>query len=140
MTDVESNALFAEMTRLVAAMTADPDHPSWSHPSIRELPGDEPIIFARLAKRMHPELSDEDRRQLFPQWEDYERRRLRVELIKARAELGAADDERQKPFGHREGACSLRCACGVILDDASDPETIRQHKPHMIAAGVLRDD
>lgn len=140
MINADPVVLFEEMTRLVAAMAADPQHPSWSPPFINSLPGDEPIIFARLARRMHPELSDEDRRQLFPQWEDYERRRLRVGLIKARAEFGAADDERQKPFGHREGGRALQCACGVMLEDTSDPETIRQHRPHMIAAGVLRAD
>jgi hypothetical protein len=89
--------------------------------------------------RSKPELnlSREQRDNLFEDWRRQQVAKLRIEMLKTRANLIAADRERRKLFGGKQGGWALLCACGVMLEDASDIQTMIDHRPHMIAAGIM---
>lgn len=132
MTEQEQECLFSEMDVIAAENDKDP----------LLVPEDDQISFIRLV-RSKPELnlSREQRDRLFDDWRRHQVAKLRVETLKTRANLMAADHERRRLlFGGKQGGSALRCACGLMLEDASDMQTMKDHRPHMIAAGVIRGD
>ncbi|MGR4930608.1 hypothetical protein ACIPUD_27950 [Bradyrhizobium sp. CAR08] len=132
MTEQEQKCLFVEMDVIAAENGKDP---LW-------VPEDDQISFIRLV-RSKPELnmSREQRDKYFEDWRRHQLAKLRLERLKVGANLMAADHERRRLlFGGKEGGRALFCACGVMLEDAGDSQTMIDHRPHMIAAGIIRGD
>jgi hypothetical protein len=102
---------------------------------------DDKIFFIGLVKAHRPDLSREERDILFDLWREHNLAKLRAELSKTRDHLIELDRERRKLlFGGKQGGRAMLCACGVMLEDAFDRQTMIDHRPHMIAAGIIRGD
>jgi hypothetical protein len=54
--------------------------------------------------------------------------------------MAAVHERRKLKFGGKQGGWALKCACGVMLEDASDIQTMIDHRPHMIGDGIIRGD
>lgn len=131
MTEQLNVDLFAMMDAYVAEHLHDDLH----------VPEDNQIFFIRLIKAHRPDLSREERDILFDLWRDHHLAKLRAELAKTRAHAVELDRERRNLlFGGKQGGWALLCACGVMLENASNIQTMIDHRPHMIAAGIIRSD
>ena len=134
--------LFAEMDH-VADVLREND------PSLRESLSDElQLEFRALQKRRMPELSKDEFLDLFDAWRCGYLARLEAELAALRRRM-AENDRELAPLIAEQRRRNVRshdataqaddvfiCRCGEIIADPFDPEQMRIHQPHVIAASL----
>lgn len=124
MTNERNANLFAEMDKIADELRKDP---MW-------VPEDEQIAFRRLTRDY---LTREQSADLFMVWSLHNLGKMKIEIAKTREHIV---EQRKALFGDHQGGRAFLCACGVMLEDAFDVRTMMEHRPHMLAAGVLRRD
>ncbi|MBR1172987.1 hypothetical protein JQ617_03380 [Bradyrhizobium sp. KB893862 SZCCT0404] len=97
-------------------------------------------FFYGLMKLHRQDLNDAERDILFEVWREKTLGALRMAAARQREHMVELERQRLALFGADRFGRAFMCACGEMLADGFDVETIRKHRPHMIAAGVLRND
>ena len=92
------------------------------------------IHFDGLIRLHRPDLAEEERSTLYQVWLEHHLCQLRDQLATLRGDLAEQDQARRNLlFGGKQGGRAFWCACGEMVPDAFDFETIRKHRPHMMA-------
>jgi hypothetical protein len=98
---------------------------------------DDQIAFIHLTRERRPDLSREQRDQLFPKWQKHYYAKQRAELARGRMELLMRDAERQALLRDLPPAEPFRCPCGELIYSWSK-EAERLHAEHVMIAGLDR--
>ena len=121
------------------------DHPAdllrETNPELRESLSDElQVEFRQVQKKRMPWLSKEQFLDLFEIWRDGYITKLEAELAEVRKRMTendcklaalAAEHAARNPHLNQ-----FVCRCGAVIADPLDPEQLRIHQPHFIAASL----
>ena len=130
--------LFSEMDR-----AADLLHET--NPELRASLSDElQLEFRQVQKKRMPQLNKDEFLDLFHTWREHYLAKLEAELAAVRKRM--AENDRQlaalvAELRRRNKTTSSRddvfvCKCGEVIADPFDPEQMRIHQPHFIAASL----
>ena len=98
---------------------------------------DDQIAFIHLIRDRRPDLTREQRADLFDEWRRHYLARQRAELARGRIELLMLDAQRQALLRDLPRGEPFRCPCGELIYSWSK-ETERLHAEHVMIAGLDR--
>ena len=125
---------------LFSEMDAAADMLRENNPTLRDSLSDErQLEFRQLQKKRMPQLSKEQFLDLFHEWRDHYLARLEIELAEVRKRMAENDcklAELRRRRGNSTDTNRFVCKCGEVIADPLDPEQMKIHQPHFIAASL----
>ena len=97
---------------------------------------DDQIVFRKLQKERLPNLSPEQFQTLFAEWQDRHAAKMAIRRQRAVANITAIAEEFAKT---NPPTPPFRCGCGAEIKDPNDPELMKIHVPHCVAASEERE-